>query len=236
MDFEQFYKKFEEEAKKQLSADLWDRSLSKGDPREFASELFGSDVGFTPEESAEEYVEMINTMKEQGEFDEAVADEPWSIEYKDIWDNVMKETFKTEDGAWQRYNELSARTHGDMSDILWVEEPQGPVSEDGSAASLGVAPNAARRNEEFTRDDVDAFTVDDPNYVDHALLGDDESIVIKVAKVPGTHEFKLVAMLPGVDKPEKKTIKTGMLIGIVDFYRELLDMPMENAITLIEGA
>lgn len=240
MEFKEFYEKFVAEVKKELSATLWDKACLKGDPEGFAKELFDSDVGFTAEEAAEEFVEMIHVMQKQGEFDEAATaeEDPWSVEYKDIWDNVETERFKTENEAWARYNELSARTHGDMSDILWVEEPKGPVSEDGSsAASLGVAPNAARRNEEFTKDDVDAFTVDDPNYIDHALLGDDSSIVIKIAKEPSTHEFKLVAMLPGANtKPEKKTIKTGGLVSIVDYYSELLDMPMENAITLIENA
>ncbi len=239
MDFEEFYKKFEAEVKKELSATLWDKACSKGDPEGFAKEMFDSDVGFTAKETAEEFVEMIHVMEEQGEFNEAAPEEdPWSVTYKDIWDNEETEKFETEDEAWQRYNELSARTSGDMSDILWVEEPKGPVSEDGSsAASLGVAPNAAKRNEEFTKDDVDAFTVDDPNYLDHALLGDDDSVVIKVAKEPSTHEFKIVAMLQGANtKPEKKTIKTGGLVSIVNFYSELLDMPMENAITLIEGA
>ena len=238
MEFKEFYEKFEAEVKKELSAALWDKACLKGDPEGFAKELFDSDVGFTAEEAAEEFVEMVNTMKEQGEFDEAAADEPWSVTYKDIWDNEETETFKTENDAWARYNELSARTSGDMSDILWVEEPKGPVSEDGSsAASLGVGPNAAKRNEEFTQDDVDAFTVDDPNYVDHALLGDDDSVVIKVAKEPSTRGFKIVAMLQGANtKPEKKTIKTGGLVNVVNFYSELLDMPMENAITLIENA
>jgi len=238
MDLKEFYKEFEAEVKKRLSADLWEKSLAKGDPEGFAKELAAAE--FTPEEAAEEYEEMIEQMEKEGSFNEDNGEdaEPWSVEFKDIWDNVQKETFKDEQSAWARYNELSARTHGDMSDILWVEEPKGPVSEDGSsAASLGVGPNAARHNEEFTKDDVDAFTIDDPNYVDHALLGDDESIVIKVAKEPSTREFKIVAMLQGANtKPEKKTIKTGGLIDIVNFYSELLGMPMENAITLIENA
>lgn len=235
MEFKEFYKQFVAGVKKELSAALWDKARSKGDPSGFAKELYDNE--FSAEEAAEEFVEMVNVMKEQGEFDEAHECE-WVVEYKDIWDNEETEKFKDEHKAWSRYNELDSRTVGDMADILWVKEPTCPACEDGSsAASLGVAPNAAKRDEGFTKDDIDAFTIDDSNYIDHALLGDDNSIVIKVAKEPSTREFKLVAMLQGADaRPETKTIKAGGLINVVDFYRELLDMPMENAITLVEGA
>lgn len=84
---------------------------------------------------------MVQTMEEQGYFGESV-EEPWSVEFKDIWDNQQTETFETEAEAWARYNELSARTAGDMSDIMWVKEPVCAACECGSsAASLGAVPN-----------------------------------------------------------------------------------------------
>lgn len=230
MDLKEFYKEFEAEVKKRLSADLWEKSTAKGDPEGFAKELAAAE--FTPEEAAEEYEEMIRQMEKEGSFNEdnGEADEPWSVEFKDIWDNVQKETFKDEKSAWARYNELSARTHGDMSDILWVEEPKGPVSEDGSsAASLGVGPNAAKKNESVSDKDVEDFLSDS---LDRAVLGDDETINIKFI-ADGVGGFELRALLPN---GENKLLKSGGLFAVSDYFRELLDMPMENAITLIEGA
>lgn len=139
MDFEKYYKEFEKEAKKLLSAELWDKAAAEGDPREFAQELLSAE--FEAGEAAEEYAEMVQTMEEQGYFGESV-EEPWSVEFKDIWDNQQTETFETEAEAWARYNELSARTAGDMSDIMWVKEPVCTACECGSsAASLGAVPN-----------------------------------------------------------------------------------------------
>lgn len=139
MDFEKYYKEFEKEAKKLLSAELWDKAAAESDPREFAQELLSAE--FEAEEAAEEYAEMVQTMEEQGYFGESV-EEPWSVEFKDIWDNQQTETFETEAEAWARYNELSARTTGDMSDIMWVKEPACAACECGSsAASLGAVPN-----------------------------------------------------------------------------------------------
>lgn len=230
MDLKEFYKEFEAEVKKRLSADLWEKSLAKGDPEGFAKELAAAE--FTPEEAAEEYEEMINQMVKEGSFngDNGEDAEPWSVEFKDIWDNVQTETFKDEKSAWARYNELSARTHGDMSDILWVEEPKGPVSEDGSsAASLGVGPNAAKKNESVSDKDVEDFLSDS---LDRAVLGDDETINIKFI-ADGVGGFELRALLPN---GENKLLKSGGLFAVSDYFRELLDMPMENAITLIEGA
>lgn len=230
MDFKEFYKEFEAEVKKHLSADLWEKSLAKGDPEGFAKELAAAE--FTPEEAAEEYEEMINQMAKEGSFNEDNGEdaEPWSVEFKDIWDNVQKETFKDEKSAWARYNELSARTHGDMSDILWVEEPKGPVSEDGSsAASLRVGPNAAKKNESVSDKDVEDFLSDS---LDRAVLGDDETINIKFI-ADGVGGFELRALLPS---GEDKLLKSGGLFAVSDYFHELLGMPMENAITLIEGA
>lgn len=227
MDLKEFYKEFEAEVKKRLSADLWEKSTAKGDPEGFAKELAAAE--FTPEEAAEEYEEMIKQMEKEGSFNEEVA-EPWSVKFKDIWDNEQTETFKDEKSAWARYNELSARTHGDMSDILWVEEPEGPKSEDGSsAASLGVGPNAAKKNESVSDKDVEEFLSDS---LDRAELGDDVTINVKFI-ADGTGGFELRALMPS---GENKLLKSGGLFAVTDYFRELLDMPMENAITLIEGA
>ena len=230
MDLKEFYKEFEKEVKKRLSADLWEKSVAKGDPEGFAKELAVAE--FSPEEAAEEYEEMIKQMEKEGSFNEDNdgAAEPWSVEFKDIWDNVQTETFEDEKSAWARYNELSARTHGDMSDILWVEEPKGPVSEDGSsAASLGVGPNAAKKNESVSDKDVEEFLSDS---LDRAVLGDDVTINIKFI-ADGVGGFELRALMPN---GENKLLKSGGLFAVTDYFRELLDMPMENAITLIEGA
>ena len=71
MDFKEFYREFEDEVKDDLSAALWDKARVKADPEGFAKELFDSDIGFTAEEAAEEFVDMIYVMKEQGELNEA---------------------------------------------------------------------------------------------------------------------------------------------------------------------
>lgn len=71
MDFKEFYREFEDEVKENLSAALWDKARVKADPEGFAKELFDSDIGFTAEEAAEEFVDMINVMKDQGELNEA---------------------------------------------------------------------------------------------------------------------------------------------------------------------
>lgn len=83
MDFKEFYREFEAEVKEDLSAALWDKARVKADPEGFAKELFDSDIGFTAEEAAEEFVDMIHVMKDQGEFgktSEASDDEPTPFE------------------------------------------------------------------------------------------------------------------------------------------------------------
>ena len=231
MDLKEFYKEFEEEVKKRISADLWEKSVAKGDPEGFAKELAAAE--FTPEEAAEEYEEMIKQMEKEGFFSECNA-KPWTVKYKDIWDKEAAESFDDDKEAWARYNELSARTCGDMSDILWVEEPKGPASECGSAASLGAVPNGGSRvkNESVSNKDVEAFL---RGALDHAVLGDDDTVYVKfVAKDgPDGSVFELRALMPG---GEDKLLKSGGLFAVTDYFRELLDMPMENAITLIEGA
>ena len=71
MDFKEFYKEFEASVKEDLSAALWDKARVKANPEAFAKELFDSDIGFTAEEAAEEFVDMIHAMEDQGELNEA---------------------------------------------------------------------------------------------------------------------------------------------------------------------
>lgn len=229
-DFKKFYQEFEAAVKKELTADLWEKSCAKGDPQGFAKELFDSDIGFTPASAADEYVEMVRTMEKGGEFNE--EKKPWSITYKDLDGKECKESFKTEQEAWSRYSEVNARCHGMMSDILEVTEPVN--EEGGSAASLGAPCTVPlKKTESLDKDAIDRFTVDDPNYVDHGLLGD---IVVKVAKKEGTRDFKVIALIPGDKGATEKVLKTAQLINAVEFYRDLFDMPLEDAVFTIEEA
>lgn len=227
-EFKKFYQEFEAAVKKKLSVDLWEKSWTKGDPQGFANELFA--VTFTPEEAADEYVKMVHTMEKDGEFNE--EKKPWSITYKGLDGKECKESFKTEQEAWSRYSEVNARCHGMMSDILEVTEPAN--EEGGSAASLGAPCTVPlKKTESLATDDIDRFTVDDPNYVDHGLLGD---IVVKVAKNPGTRDFKVIALIPGDKGNTEKVLKTAQLINAVGYYRDLFDMPLEDAVFTIEEA
>lgn len=227
-DFKKFYQEFEGVVKKELSADLWEKSCAKGDPQGFAKELF--DAGFSPASAADEYVEMVRTMEKEGEFNE--EKKPWSITYKGLDGKECKESFKTEQEAWSRYSEVNARCHGMMSDILEVTEPVN--EEGGSAASLGAPCTVPlKKTESLAKDDIDKFTVDDPNYTDHGLLGD---IIVKVAKNPGTRDFKVIALIPGDKGATEKVLKTAQLINAVEFYRDLFDMPLEDAVFTIEEA
>lgn len=156
MDFEEYYQKFEKEAKKQLSAELWDRGTAVSCPKEFAKELFDSDAfSDDPESAAEEYAEFIQEMDKEGSLGESRCEDApcgaWAVEYKDIWDEQTVERFDDEKEAWARYNELESRTFGDMSDILWVKEPKCLAEECGSSASsLGAVPTGGTEKDEAT--------------------------------------------------------------------------------------
>lgn len=228
MDFEKYYKEFEKEAKKLLSAELWDKACAGSDPKGFAKDLF--DAEFEPGSAAEEFAEMVQTMKEQGEFGEAKCEGEheceWCVEYEDVWDNKECEKFPTESEAWARYNELLARTHGDMADIVWVEEPKCPTCECGSsAASLGAVPTGGSQvkdegKDEFLKDALYRINFDG-----------DEEIVAKLIK--DGEDFSLVALMPD---GKAKAVKTADLFSVVDYCKELLDMDAEDAIIIIENA
>lgn len=226
MDFEEYYKKFEIAVKKELTADLWDKSLAKGDPRDFARELFESDIGFEPDEAAEEYVAMVNTMKEQGELDEAAK--PWSLEYQGLQGEPVTERFGTESEAWDRYNTLDARTKGMFADVLYVTAPV--CEEGGSAASLGPActvPLRKKKSESFNSKDLESYL---HNALDYAIIGpdDDEACVKFIADEGGGFELRAL-MKGGTDK----LLESGPLFKVVDYYRELVDSdPAEAALQI----
>lgn len=221
MTFEKYFQEFERAAKRSLTSALWDKVFDRAEG--FARDLYKEPGVFDdPAEAAEEFVEMVKELEAEGAFNESAA-EPWSIEYKNIYSDKEVETFATEAEAWVRYNELVARTHGDMSDILWVEEPQGPANEDGSsAASLGVAPTGVCKK-------ADESSVDDflYNSLDDASLCDGR-VIVKFCTDAG--KFELVARL---DDGFIVTLKSGPLFAVVDFYRDLLDWEDDEVLRYI---
>lgn len=235
MDFEEYYKKFEEEAKKLLSAELWDKAVVKSDPKEFAKELFDSDVFDEPDAAAEEFAEMVQEMDKEGAFDEGKCEDghecKWHVEYELVDGDKEDETFDDETEAWSRFNELDARTKGGLADVLWVKEPTCPTCECGSSASsLGAVPNGGSQvKDEATDKDVEEFL---SNSLDHAFFGDDESVVVKFI-ADGTGGFELRALMPD---GENKSLASGSLFSVVDYYRDLVEMPDAEAIILIKEA
>lgn len=235
MDFEEYYQKFEAEAKKLLSAELWDKAVVKSDPKEFAKDLFGSDAFDEPDAAAEEFAEMVQEMDKEGAFGESKCEGDheckWHVEYELIDGGKEDETFDDETEAWSRFNELDARTKGGLADVLWVKEPACPTCECGSsAASLGAVPTAGlKEKDEATRGKIDDFL---HNALDYATFGDDETITVKFI-ADGVGGFELRALMPN---GENKLLNSGTLFGVVDYYHDLVDMPDAEAITLIEEA
>lgn len=99
-------------------------------------------------------------------------------------------------------------------------------------AKIKLAKKA--KSEAFDKDEIDRFTVDDPNYVDHTIIGDNESVV-KVAKNPGMgYQWKLVALDPATKKPV--TLMTGTFLGTVHEYEEFVNMDPAEALAMISHA
>lgn len=252
MDFEEYYQKFEAEAKKLLSAELWDKAVVdieyptgewdksteiRNRAIDFAKDLFDSDAfNDAPEEAAEEFAEMVQEMDKEGAFDEGKCEDghecKWHVEYELIDGDKEDETFDDETEAWSRFNELDARTKGGLADVLWVKEPTCPTCECGSsAASLGAVPNGGSQvKDEATDKDVEEFL---SNALDNATIEDPnsgESYTLKFTADAG--EFELTVLLPN---GEHVALKSGPLFAVTDYYRELVEMDPEDAVVLIES-
>lgn len=234
MDFEKYFQAFEDAVKSELSSETWDKVFDRAE--DWAMDFFSEQDAdgepmIAPEEAAEEFVSFVKELDAEGSFSE--AEEPWSVEYKDVYGNREVEKFATETDAWARYNELDNRTFGDMADIDWVEEPKGPANEDGSsAASLGVGPTAAKHEgldpkdvEDFLSDALEHFTIGNRN-------PEGPGAVVKFSADAGN--FYLTAMRPG---QPAVTLAEGNLIPVVDVYREYLyDLDDDEALARIESA
>lgn len=93
------------------------------------------------------------------------------------------------------------------------------------------------RTEAFGKDEIDRFTVDDPNYVDHIVISPDNSdvqAIVKITKVPSNGQFKISALHSGFANPV--TLMSGTFLGTVHEYEEFVNMDPAEALALIANA
>ena len=102
-------------------------------------------------------------------------------------------------------------------------------------AKIKLAKKA--KTEAFDKDAIDRFTVDDPNYIDHFAIHPDDSdvqAIVKITKVPGNGQFKVIALHSGFANPV--TLMSGTFFGAAHEYEELADMDPAEALVMIASA
>ena len=102
-------------------------------------------------------------------------------------------------------------------------------------AKIKLAKKA--KTEAFDKDAIDHFTVDDPNYIDHVIIQPDDSnaqAIVKITKVQGSGQFKVIALHSGFANPV--TLMSGTFFGSAHEYKELADMDPAEALAVITNA
>lgn len=113
----------------------------------------------------------------------------------------------------------------------------------GYADNADICPdcvNAVKsmaKTEAFDKDEIDRFTVDDPNYIDHVVIQQGDSnaqAIVKITKVPSNGQFKVIALHSGYANPV--TLMSGTFFGAAHEYEELADMDPTEALAVIANS
>jgi len=157
------------------------------------------------------------------DYEQSICVNDREYRYGEVFDDgITLETFKRDNGI-DKITSMSYLVDGwnTFSDIRVYE----------------IGANESGKAEAFDKDAIDRFTVDDPNYIDHFVIHPDDSdvqAIVKITKVPGSGQFKVIALHSGFANPV--TLMSGTFFGAAHEYEELADMDPAEALVMIASA